>query len=237
MKSSLAIIPARGGSKRIPRKNIKNFLGMPVIYYSIEAALKSNLFDEVMVSTDDEEIAEISIKFGAKVPFIRSKINSDDFSGTGDVALEVLNFYSKIGKYFDYCCCIYAAAPLIQKKNLVEGFDLLKSSQYDVVLPICPFSSSIWRSYNLDTEQKCLLKNFPENEVIKRSQDLPDAYFDAGQFYWFKTSQFFCLENKNVFGTKKGGIILNEIEAQDIDSIVDWEMALMKHQILQNRLK
>ena len=121
MKSSLAIIPARGGSKRIPRKNIKNFLGMPVIYYSIEAALKSNLFDEVMVSTDDEEIAKISMKFGAKVPFLRSKINSDDFSGTGDVALEVLNFYSKIGKYFDYCCCIYAAAPLIQKKILLRG--------------------------------------------------------------------------------------------------------------------
>jgi N-acylneuraminate cytidylyltransferase len=231
--NNLAIIPARGGSKRIPRKNIKDFLGKPIISYSIEAALNSELFDEVMVSTDDDEIAEVAIKYGAKVPFLRSKKNSDDYSGTGDVCLEVLENYSKNGIIYESCCCIYATAPLIQEHNLNLAYKLLLRSNFDTVLPICKFSSPIWRSFNLKKDSKLLIKNFPENEVIKRSQDLEDSYFDAGQFYWFTTNQFFHLSNKNIFGQNRGAIILNDLEVQDIDNIIDLEIAALKYKIIR----
>lgn len=223
---SIAIIPARGGSKRIPRKNVKEFNGKPVVAYSIEAALNSNLFSEVMVSTEDKEIAEISSKYGAKVPFLRSEKNSDDFTGPGDVVFEVLRKYEQAGQVFDNGCCIYATAPLISKGRLIEGYELLLNSNFDVVFPIGCYSSPIWRSYKMNGQDRVEM-NFPEHEK-QRSQDLPPAYYDAGQFYWFKIVNFEALKNKNSFGISKGAIVLRDNEVQDIDDLDDWHMAEVK---------
>ncbi|MES2394595.1 MAG: pseudaminic acid cytidylyltransferase [Bacteroidota bacterium] len=229
--SNIAIIPARGGSKRIPRKNIKDFLGKPIIAYSIEVAIKSGLFDEVMVSTDDNEIAEIAKQYGAKVPFLRSEKNADDYTGPGDVVYEVINEYQNIGIYFDIGCCIYATAPLLESKHLLEGHNLLCSSEFETVFPVVKFSSPIWRSFKID-DNAGVVMNFPEYE-IKRSQDLINTYHDAGQFYWFYTSKMLELKNKNIFGVKKGAIVLEEIEIQDIDNIEDWRMAELKAKLLK----
>jgi N-acylneuraminate cytidylyltransferase len=226
---NIAIIPARSGSKRIPRKNIKNFCGKPVIAYSIEAALASGLFSEVMVSTDDQEIAEISKAYGANVPFLRSKKNSDDYTGTGDVSFEVLTEYKKQGKEFNYACCIYATAPLITPYRLKQGHELLiNNKNIDTVFPSGLFSNSIWRSFNCG-EDSLINMNFPAYEA-SRSQDLPESYFDAGQFYWFKTKNLEKLKNKNLFGIKKGTIHLDELEVQDIDNLKDWEIAEFKYE-------
>jgi pseudaminic acid cytidylyltransferase len=231
--TNLCIIPARGGSKRILRKNIKSFCGKPIIAYSIEAALKSNLFDEVMVSTDDEEIATIALQYGAKVPFMRSEINADDFTGTGDVAFEVLVKYSEIGKEYTNACCVYATAPFLDETRLIEGYKLLTDREFDVVFPLAKYSSPIWRSYFI-SENKSVKINYPEHEA-KRSQDLPDAYYDAGQFYWFKTATLQLLENKNIFGIKKGAIVLDDMEVQDIDNVEDWVIAEKKFEYLMNK--
>jgi len=233
MLGNICIIPARGGSKRIPRKNIKLFYGKPIIAYSIEAAIKSNLFDEVMVSTDDEEIANIAKQHGAKVPFMRSAKNADDFSGTGDVAFEVLVQYSNIGKEFTTACCIYATAPFVNENRLIECFNLLTDNEFDAVFPLAKYNSPIWRSYYI-SENESVKMNFPENEA-KRSQDLSDSFYDAGQFYWFKTAAFQLLENKNSFGIHKGAIVLNDMEVQDIDNTEDWEIAEMKFEYLMNQ--
>lgn len=234
MKSkNLAIIPARGGSKRIPRKNIKDFLGKPIIAYSIEAALQSGLFDEVMVSTEDQEIAEIAVKYGAKVPFMRSKENADDFAGPGDVVFEVLREYEKTNANFDLCCCIYATSPLIKPDRIKQAVDLLNKSGFDVVFPVGKFSSPIRRSYNIDNDGRAVM-NFPEFEKY-RSQDLPNAYFDAGQFYCFYTSGMEKIKNKNSFGNQKGVIILDDIEVQDIDDQTDWEIAELKYTYLNSK--
>jgi pseudaminic acid cytidylyltransferase len=230
--SNICIIPARGGSKRIPRKNIKEFLGKPIIAYSIEAAIKSGIFDEVMVSTDDKEIAEIAVKYGAKTPFFRSDENSDDYSGTGDVVFEVLKKYNELGFKFRFVCCIYATAPLISENKILEGFNLILNNSSDVVFPVAKFSSPIWRSYSVGKNNR-LSMNFPEND-FKRSQDLPDAYFDAGQFYWVSVNQFNLLENKNTFGLNKSSIILDDSEVQDIDNVNDWEIAEIKFELLKN---
>jgi len=229
--SKIAIIPARGGSKRIPGKNIKDFLGKPIIAYSIEIALQSCLFDEVMVSTDDRQIGEVAIKYGAKVPFYRSLNNSDDYTGTGDVVFEVLNEYQKIGIEFEKGCCIYATAPLLTTRRLKESYDLFCNNQFDTVFSIVKFSSPIWRSYKIEVDTSISMI-FPEI-VTKRSQDLSPSYHDAGQFYWFYSSKLLKLNNKNIFGIKKGAIVLNELEAQDIDTFEDWKMAELKVKLLK----
>jgi len=230
---NICVIPARGGSKRIPRKNIKEFNGKPIIAYSIEAALNSGLFSEVMVSTEDDEIAEISRYYGAVVPFMRSEKNADDFTGPGDVAFEVLTKYSELGRHFDDCCCIYATSPLLTISRLSEGLDLLSNSKYDVVFPVGKYSSPIWRSCKLDAKSGVRM-NFPEYEK-SRSQDLPDAYFDAGQFYWFHAQNIFNIDNKNIFGENKGVIILDDIEVQDIDNLDDWQIAEIKQDYLMQK--
>jgi N-acylneuraminate cytidylyltransferase len=230
---SLAIITARGGSKRIPRKNIKSFLGIPIIAYSIEAALSSALFSEVMVSTDDDEIASIALQYGAKVPFMRSTLNSDDFSGTAEVCIEVLEAYQNIGKQFETACCIYPTAPFVTPQRLEEAHDLLTKKKYDSVLPILPFSFPIQRSLQMLANQKVEF-NFPEN-LTKRSQDLPAAYHDAGQFYFFYTQALF--NHKKLFTQNTGAILLKEIEAQDIDNLEDWEIAEFKYQFLHRNKK
>jgi pseudaminic acid cytidylyltransferase len=228
--ANIAIIPARGGSKRIPRKNIKAFLGKPMIAYAIECALKSELFDTVMVSTEDVEIAEIAKHYGAEVPFLRSTENADDYSGTGDVVFEVLEKYKQMGKDYDLACCIYATAPLISKQRLKEAMDLLLQGDFDSTFPVGKYSSPIWRSYKR-TEFGNAVMNFPEHET-SRSQDLPLAYFDAGQFYWFYSANMKSLKNKNKFGLNKGSIVLEDFEVQDIDNMEDWLMAELKYKLI-----
>jgi pseudaminic acid cytidylyltransferase len=228
--SKLAIIPARGGSKRIPRKNIKSFLGKPIIAYSIEAALESNAFDEVMVSTDDDEIAEIARQYGATVPFLRSENSSDDFATTADVIEEVLNSYKHKGIDFDLACCIYPTAPLIDTKKIMESFELLKTQSFDCVFPVVEYSYPIQRALKVNGQNKMDL--FFEENKNARSQDLESSYHDAGQFYSFLVDEF--LKNKQLWTENTGVIFLDEFEVQDIDTLTDWKLAELKYELLDS---
>ena len=229
--SNLAIIPARGGSKRILNKNIKEFLGKPIIAYSIEAALNSKLFSYVMVSTDSKEIADISQKYGAEVPVFRSKKNSDDYSILADVIKEA---YKSLGNIindsFDNICCILPTAPLISEQRIREGFELLKDDKTTSVTPVVAFSYPIWRSLRIN-EQK-LEMVWPEY-LKTRSQDLPKIYHDVGAFYWLKTKSF--LKEENLFTHNNKPLILKETEVQDIDTIEDWKLAELKYKLLYGK--
>jgi pseudaminic acid cytidylyltransferase len=226
MNKKIAIITARGGSKRIPRKNIKFFLGKPIIAYSIEASINSGLFDEVMVSTDDLEIADIAKKYGANVPFLRSINNSNDFATTTEVLLEVLNIYKAQDLTFELACCIYPTAPFVTSKNLQEGFEKMILGNFDTLFPIVKYSFPIQRSLNIKSSK--LVLNYPEF-LTSRSQDLQFNYHDAGQYYWFKTD---ILEKKGKLLTENTGyIIRSEMEVQDIDTIEDWQLAELKYRI------
>jgi pseudaminic acid cytidylyltransferase len=225
--ASLCIIPARGGSKRIPRKNVKDFCGKPVIAYSIEAALNSNLFDEVMVSTDDLEIAEVAKRYGAAVPFMRSEINSNDYATTVDVLLEVLQQYGAQGKMFETACCIYATSPLIRTERLYEGRKQLLEKKCDTVFPIVRFSYPIGRALQMVDNKVTMI--WPEN-LTKRSQDLPAAYHDAGQWYWFNCA--YLLREKKLWTDNTFGVEVDELEVQDIDTMMDWKLAELKYELL-----
>lgn len=229
MSKNLCIIPARGASKRIPRKNIKDFLGKPIMAYSIEAAVESKLFDEVMVSTDDEEIAEIAKQYGANVPFMRSGKNADDFATTVDVLIEVIAKYKDSGLIFDNSCCIYPTAPFTTAVKLKEAYRKLEKENLDSVFPVMPYSYPIQRA--LKFKESKIAFFYPEFEKA-RSQDLEEAYHDTGQFYFFKTRSF--LENKSLFSERTGGIIIKELEAQDIDNETDWKIAEMKYEFVQS---
>jgi pseudaminic acid cytidylyltransferase len=228
MAKNLAIITARGGSKRIPRKNIKDFNGKPIIAYSIEAALTSGIFDEVMVSTDDIEIADIAKQYGAVVPFMRSHKSSDDFATTADVLKEVLQSYNNIDKNFSFACCIYPTAPFVTAKKLKTAFDFLINKTADSVIPVTKFSFPIWRSFKLDDGK--LLYNWPEF-APKRSQDLPPAFHDCGQFYFFKTDIF--LASGKLVTDNTIGLEIPESEVQDIDNEEDWKLAEIKYSFLK----
>lgn len=217
--SNVAIIPARGGSKRIPRKNIRDFLGKPIIAYSIEAALKSGLFDEVMVSTDDEEIAEVARKYKATVPFMRSKETADDYATLSDVIEEVKETCQKREKTFDNICCILPTAPFVTVSLLKEGFSLLSQNNVDSVRPVVRFSYPIQRAIKMNNG---LLEMFNPEHARTRSQDLETAFHDAGQFYWMKFSQ-------GMKGEKKMGFEISEHLVQDIDTEDDWKMAELKY--------
>ncbi len=228
--SNLCIIPARGGSKRIPRKNIKDFLGKPILAYSIEAALNSGLFEEVMVSTDDEVIAKIAVQYGAKIPFERSKTNSDDYATTMDVINEVLKDYTeKKGKEFRFVCCIYPTAPFIQISHLHEGFSKLISNNYTSVFPVVAFSYPVWRGLALDNKGASTMI-WPEF-LNARSQDLQPVYHDAGQWYWFNNEN---LKDWN-WPENTGTLILSEEHVQDIDTITDWKLAEIKFSLLKEK--
>lgn len=221
---NLAIIPARGGSKRIPRKNIKLFLGKPILAYSIEAALGTDLFDEVMVSTDDEQIAEVARQYGAEVPFMRSSETANDYATTADVLNEVLKNYRTQGKEFDNFCCLYATAPMIQSKDIISAFDRLQHSNFTSVYPVVRFSYPIWRCLDL-AKDGSMKRHWPEFES-SRSQDLPKAFHDTGTFYWYKTKEWLSgIQNT-------GGIEVEEIYVQDIDTESDWKLAEMKYKLL-----
>ncbi len=223
----VAIITARGGSKRIPRKNIKLFRGKPIIAYSIETAMNSGLWDYVMVSTDDDEIAEIAINYGAQVPFKRSKKNSDDFTGTADVATEVLTELNNIEKIFINACCIYPTAPFISVDSLKKSYSLLVEKNHNSVFPICAFSFPIQRALEINNS---LIKMVHLENLNIRSQDLVPRYHDAGQFYWINIEQF--LKEKKILTDNTGSIILSELQVQDIDNEIDWKLAELKHQLL-----
>lgn len=225
---NIAIIPARGGSKRIHRKNIKDFLGKPIIAYSIEAALKSNLFDTVMVSTDDPEIAEVAMNFGAEVPFMRSPKNSDDFATTEDVLLEVLHQYqNSFNLSFQNSCCIYPTAPLMNNNDLEKGYNLLINSNLISVFPVVPFSYPVLRGLKR-FDNGLTRMAWPEHEN-SRSQDLEVIYHDAGQWYWFNSE---TLQNKkSMFSENSGSIVINELRVQDIDTEIDWELAEIKYKL------
>lgn len=221
---NLCIIPARGGSKRIPRKNVKDFLGKPIIAYSIEAALNSGLFDEVMVSTDDQEIAEVAKKYGAKVPFMRSAEVANDFATTRDVLNEVLAQYKLLGKTFDAMCCVYATAPLVTSNDIVNAYQLLNQSNFACVYPVVQFSYPIWRCLDV-AEDGSMMRHWPEFED-SRSQDLPKTYHDSGTFYWYK------LHANAITDGKIGAIVLSEEAVQDIDTEIDWQLAEMKYKMM-----
>ncbi len=229
MKNSVAIITARGGSKRIPRKNIREFCGEPMITYPIKAAIKSGLFSEVMVSTDDEEIAEIAQKNGAQVPFLRSKENSDDFSTTSDVLKEVLAEYKKIGKSFEHACCLYPTAVFANEEKLKQAAKYFIESNADSLIPVVQFSFPIQRALKIEDN---LLKFFWPENVAKRSQDLEKSFHDSGQFYFFKTNIFEL--KKDLFNSKTIPFELKESEVQDIDNEEDFKIAEIKYKILNN---
>lgn len=218
---NLAIIPARGGSKRIPLKNIKCFLGKPIIAYSIEAALKCGLFDEVMVSTDDNVIAEVAIKWGAKVPFMRSQKTADDYATLADVIDEVKNCYINEQKNFNNICCILATVPLITIENIQKGYSLLLNEEVCSVRPVVRFSYPIQRAYKMNNNKVEMF--YPEYKNT-RSQDLQPTYHDAGQFYWMKFEE--GLRGKNNYGFE-----ISELEVQDIDTEEDWKIAELKFSI------
>lgn len=226
-KSCVAIITARGGSKRIPRKNIKDFLGRPIIEYSIKAALESRIFDEVMVSTDDEEIAEIAKNAGAKVPFMRSKDTANDFATTADVIDEVLQQYKTNDVEFDYVCCIYPTAPFVTAKCLKEAMELLMNGNSDSVVPVVKFGFPPQRGVIIQDGRVSF--KWPEF-ALARSQDLESMYHDCGQFYCLNIESFEkqkCLVMANTMP-----YIREEKEVQDIDTMEDWYLAEIKYRML-----
>lgn len=220
----IAIITARGGSKRIPRKNIKPFLGKPILAYSIEAAIKSGLFDEVMVSTDDEEIAEIAKQYGAKVPFYRSEKTANDFATTNDVLLEVIAEYEKRGEHFDMGCCLYPTAPFVTAEKLKKAMEMLINSDADTLIPVVAFSYPPQRA--MIVKEGRLVFEYPEY-MDSRSQDLTPHYHDVGQFYCFRVENY-----KRIKKLMLGNILpfeVSEMEVQDIDNQTDWEIAEIKY--------
>ena len=232
MPKSVAIIPARGGSKRIPRKNIKDFYGKPLIAYSIQAALESNLFDKVIVTTDDKEIAKIAKEYGADVPFVRPKELSDDFTGTADVIKHALEWLSENGEIYDYACTIYATAPLLKSQYLIEGFKKLRDSDAINAFSATSMPFPIQRTFKVNDEGRCEM--FTPEHYMTRSQDLEEAYQDAGQFYWTKVDQ---TSDEIMFGKDSIPIILPRHLVQDIDTLEDWQRAEIMYKVIQESNK
>ncbi len=230
---NLAIIPARGGSKRIPRKNIRPFLGKPIIAYAIQVALQSGLFDEVMVSTEDDEIAQVALDYGAVVPFYRSYKNASDTATTVEMLLEVIQNYENQSQFFDEVCCIYATAPFVTTELLERSYEHLSKHNYDCVFPVMPFSFPIQRG--LSMKKNSQVKMLDESKINTRSQDLETVYHDCGQFYWTKTSAL--KKEKKLWTANTGAIILSEMDAHDIDTEEDWRIAEFKYQMTRNQIQ
>ncbi len=223
--STLAIIPARGGSKRIPKKNIKDFLGKPMISYAIEAAKNSKIFDEIMVSTDDYEIAEIAKLHGASVPFMRSEKTASDTATTFDVLNEVICEYKKQGKQFDITCCIYPCVPFLKSSTLKDA--LSKMDGFDGLMPVCKYPVPI--EWAMRIENGLLVPNDRAAQNI-RSQDIETKYFDVGMFYFCKTEKLY--ENNSMCPNRTAAYIIDESQCQDIDTMEDWNVAELKYKAL-----
>lgn len=225
--NALCIIPARGGSKRIPRKNIRPFAGRPIIAHPIEAALNSGCFAEVMVSTDDNEIAAVARDCGATVPFLRSAENSTDHAGSDEVFAEVLQRYAAAGRRFEFACGVYPTAALLTPARLREGFECLRADPtLTTVLPVQRFSFPIQRAVAVRAGR---LAMFQPEHLDSRSQDLEPAFHDAGQWYWLRVQAF--LRTRELMGPNCAAIVLTEREAQDIDNDDDWLLAELKYQL------
>lgn len=223
---TLCIIPARGGSKRIPRKNIRPFLGRPALAYAIDAAKESGCFDEVMVSTDDEEIAAAAREHGALVPFMRSKEASDDHSNFTDALTEVLRCYKERGKKFEYCCCIFPTAVLTRAEHIKDGWEKLRASpDLYAVLPVLQFGYPVQRALKI---QETRLQMFQPENYFVRSQDMEKAYHDAGQWYWMRADKI--SGQLRLLAPTSAPVVISEMDAQDIDNEVDWRLAEVKYQ-------
>lgn len=226
----LCVIPARGGSKRIPGKNIREFAGRPIIAYSIEAAINSGLFDHVIVSTDDRDIARVAESLGAEIPFIRPAELSDDFTGTAEVIKHAIQWYTGQQKDIDYVCCIYATAPFIQIEYLQKGLQQLIDNKKSYAFSVTSFAFPIQRALRLG-EAGTIEAMWPEN-IFKRSQDLEEAYHDAGQFYWGTADAF--LNDEVIFSSASSAVVLPRHLVQDIDTLEDWHRAELMFQAWQS---
>jgi N-acylneuraminate cytidylyltransferase len=224
----IAIIAARGGSKRIPKKNIKDFFGKPMLSYAINACKDAGIFSEIMVSTDSDEIAEIAKNYGAKVPFMRSQKTSDDFASTYDVLEEVITNYKNCGLNFDYICCIYPCVPFLSGQILKDAYNQFITSRNDALLPVCKFSVPI--EWAMKIEDGILIPSDRKAQLI-RSQDLIPKYFDVGMFYMIKS--VILLKEKSLGPTKTMAYIMNERYVQDIDNMEDWAMAELKYKLIK----
>jgi pseudaminic acid cytidylyltransferase len=218
---NIAIIPARGGSKRIPNKNTNLFAGKPIIAYSIEAAIKTGIFDKIIVSTDSEKIAEVAKAYGAEIPFMRPKDLADDYTPTVPVLLHALDMLKEQGIEPEYICCIYATAPFCSPEYITKGFDLISQKKVSSVFTVTSFPYPIFRSLKIN-ETGNLEMFWPEHELT-RSNDLPEAYHDAGQFYWLDSDTF--IKRKTDFSNDSLPVILPRYLVQDIDTQEDWETA------------
>ena len=230
--SNLALIPARSGSKRIPNKNIVDFFGKPIIAYAIENAIKSNLFDEIIVSTDCERIAKIAENYGAKVPFLRSKENSEDHSTTYDVVHEVLNYYLKENYTFSYVCCIYPATPLLTSFQIKKGYEEIRKGIYDSVFPALQFEHPIERGFMINNNS---IDFISRKNLLKNTQTLKTVYHDAGQYYWFEPTKL--LKNKKLISENSKAIKVLPTHSHDIDTPIDLSLAKIKYKLLQNENK
>jgi N-acylneuraminate cytidylyltransferase len=217
----IAVIPARGGSKRIPRKNIREFCGKPIIAYSIAAAQQTGLFDQIVVSTDDEEIAAVARAFGATTPFIRPKEIADDFTGTNAVVKHAISWFGEQENDVAHACCLYATAPLVQARFIKEGFEALVRSDAAFAFSVTSYAFPIQRAVRIVPGGR-VDAIYPEHRMT-RSQDLEHAYHDAGQFYWGTARAF--LDNLPLFAPHSIGVILPRHLVQDIDTSEDWERA------------
>lgn len=224
----IAVIPARGGSKRIPRKNIRMFCGKPIIAYSIAAARQTGLFDHVVVSTDDDEIASISREFGATTPFIRPNAIADDFTGTNAVVKHAIAWFNGQGQNVTFACCVYATAPLVEPRFIQEGYDALTRSDAAFAFSVTSYAFPIQRALRM-TPDKRVDSLHPEHRMT-RSQDLEPAYHDAGQFYWGTARAF--LEDLPVFSPQSIGVILPRHLVQDIDTPEDWDQAELMYRTI-----
>ena len=225
----IAIIPARGGSKRIPRKNIKLFCGKPMIAYAIEVALATQLFDKVIVSTEDEEIAAIANQWGAETPFLRPKALADDYTITNDVIKHAIEYFLAQGDEIDYVCCIYATTPFLQPEYVQQGYQQLQEKDCSYAFSVTTFPFPVQRAVRLLSNGR-IDAVWPEN-MFKRSQDLEELYHDAGQFYWGTAEAF--LQEHVLFSEKSVPVVLPRYLVQDIDTPEDWDRASFMYQAMQ----
>lgn len=227
----LAVIPARGGSKRIPRKNIRDFCGKPMIAWSVEAALRSGIFDHVVVSTDDDEIAQIAVAYGASVPFTRPPHLADDYAATRPVVNHAIVEMERLHGEFEYICCLYATAPFVESSDLAAAYRSLEGSSAQFVFSVATYAYPIQRALRLDS--KGFVEMFYPEHVSSRSQDLEEGYHDAGQFYWGRREAF--LSNVSALTGKSLPYVLPRHRVQDIDTNEDWLRAELMFKLLHER--
>ena len=227
--SIIAVIPARGGSKRIPHKNIKPFCGKSMIVYSIEAAKGTGIFDRIIVSTDSKEIASIAKESGAEIPFMRPAALADDYTGTDAVILDALKRLMEDGEEIDYICCIYATAPFAKAEYIIKGYNILRDNNATSCFSVTTYPFPIFRSLKINSQNR--LEMFWPEYRETRSQDLPEAYHDAGQFYWADAKKY--LKEKQFYSKDAVPVILPRYLVQDIDTPEDWETAEKMYSVLQ----